>query len=240
MAGTVIAGRVPLGDIARLHLLPRLAGFVLAEPGPRWSPGRDSVLVYRTPIGHVLVGVRLLGAGEREVLADYVAMPLFTPTVEPIFQPVGMEMDRFPRNLRRRRWVLGGHDEARILERLARFVVEEGIPVLRRRADVSRFADEIEADPHELESSPIATEQAAYARILAGQVDRATELLGLLVAMKGRGLPGQAEITPDEMEVLKERSRRTIRDLRQDPSRVIGQLDRWRRTRLDDLALDGD
>ncbi len=67
------------------------------------------------------------------------------------------------------------------------------------------MADELIQDEHGLESDPIATEQAAYAYLLIGADQRATDILEVLVQSKGRGWPGEAEISDDEIHVLQER-----------------------------------
>ena len=118
-------------------------------------------------------------------------------------------------------------------------MVQEGIPILARRADLTTFADEVLADEHEWESDPIGTEEAAYARILSGRDGSAMQLLEILVRMPGRGWPGETEISEDEMAVLRERGRRMIAHLRTDRPAALDQLRRWRMARLASLGLDG-
>lgn len=210
----------------------------MVSPSPFDWHRQPSVLVYREPIEDVLVGIQLVAVDEREFSADYVAMPLFAPTDYPGFQPVGMEHDGIRRLFRVRRWVLDGRHDAQVIDRLATYVVEEGIPILRRRAALGSFADELVHDPHELESDPIGTEEAAYARILNGDDDGAIELLETLTNAKGRGWPGETEISQDEMDVVKERARRMLANLHEDRSAALDQLRRWRMARLEGLGLD--
>ncbi len=228
---------LPLERIARDTLLPRLDGFDLMAPSPFDRRRQPSVLVYREPIEDVLVGIELVSVDEHEFSAQYVAMPLFTPTDYPGFEDVGMERDGIKRLLRVRRWILDGRHDAQVIDRLATYVVREGTPILRRRAALVSFADELIEDPHELESDPISTEQAAYARILIGDNASATELLETLINMTGRGWPGEAEIPEDEMNVLRERARRMLANLREDRPAALHQLARWRLARLEGLKL---
>jgi hypothetical protein len=93
------------------------------------------------------------------------------------------------------------------------------------------------ADEHERESNPVGNEEAAYARILAGEDDSAIEILEGLINMAGRGWPGETEISEDEMNVLKERARRMLVHLREDRPAALHQLQRWRMARLESLGL---
>jgi hypothetical protein len=231
---------LPLERIARETLLPRLAGFRVVSPSPFDWQREPSALVYRHPIEDVLVGVHLVAIDEREFWANYVAMAMFAPSEYPVFQAVGMERDGVRRLFRDRRWVLDGRHDGQVIDRLLSYVVQEGIPILERRATLASFADELVEDPHELESDPIGTEEAAYARILTGDDEGAIELLQTLIGAKGRGWPGKTEITEDEMSVLKERARRMLSSLREDRSAALHQLRRWRIARLEGLGLDVD
>ncbi len=230
---------LPLEAIARDALLPRLDGFRMVTPSPLDEQRRQSsVLLFSAPIEDVLVGIQMLAVDDREFLAEYVAMSLFAPTEHPVFQPVGMERDGMKRLFRRRRWVLDGRHDQQVIDSLTTYVVQEGIPILRRRADLRSLADELLSDEHELESDPISSEEAAYALIVVGQDESAIEILESLVAAKGRGWPGEAEVTDDEMRVLKARGRRMLAILRSERSEALHQLRRWRMARLDGLGLD--
>jgi hypothetical protein len=228
-----------LDQIARDALLPRLVGFRMVSPSPFDPRGGPSVLLYREPIEDVLVGIQLSAMkGECRIWADYVAQALFGPTDSPVFQAVGMERDGFIRRFfSDRRWILDGRHDAQVIDRLATYVVEEGIPILGRRGALTSFADELMADEHERESNPVGNEEAAYARILAGEDDSAIEILEGLINMAGRGWPGETEISEDEMNVLKERARRMLVHLREDRPAALHQLQRWRMARLESLGL---
>jgi hypothetical protein len=228
---------LPLERIARDALLPRLAGFRLVSPSPFDWLRQPSVLLYREPIEDVLVGVHLVAVDDREFTAQYVAQPLFAPTDYPGFQAVGMDRDGFIRFFRDPRWVLDGRHDAQVVERLVTYVVEEGIPILRRLGALDSFADEL-IDEHEVESHPIGNEEAAYAWILTGRDDRAIEILEALIKQPGRGWPGETEISEDEMNVLRERARRMLVHLRGDRSAAFDQLRRWRVARLASLGLE--
>ncbi len=229
-----------LERIAREALLPRLVGFRLISPSPFDWHKQPSVLVYRYPIEDVLVGIHLVAVDDREFWASYVASPLFAPTDYPGFQAVGMERDGIMRLFGDRRWILDGRHDEQVIDRFVKYVIEEGVPILRRRAALGSFADELLADPHELESDPVGTEQAAYARILNDEDESAIDLLEILLNAKGRGWPGETEISQDEMNVLQERARRMIANLRDDRALALGQLNRWRLARLENLGLVAD
>ena len=230
--------RQRLAAIAQDILLPRLVGSRVMDPSP-YEVDDPSVLVYRDPVGPVLVGIQLTGVSEREFLAAYVAQALFVPTDYPVFQAVGMERRGIRRLFRDRRWLLDGHQDADVLQTLTTFVVQEGAPILDRRAALRSFADELIGDEHELESDPIATEQAAYAYLLAGMDRRATELLEVLITATGSGWPGETEISVDEMQVLRNRAAQMLAYVMDDRAAALQQLDRWRQARLDNLNLGG-
>jgi hypothetical protein len=224
---------VDVDQIARDALLPRLPGFQLVSPSPFDARGGPSVLLYRAPIEDILVGVDLSGDGTRRIWADYIDQALFGPTDRATRQAVGMERDGFIRRFfRDRKWVLDGRHDAQVIDRLARYVVEEGVPILERRGALGTFADELMADEYERESDPVANEEAAYARILTGEDAAALEILEGLINMPGRGYPGETEISEDEMTALRDRARRMRGYLREDRQAALDQIASWRSERL--------